>query len=1688
MIHSLLLARKDDEFPSDYRFLDERFFPRELDELDEESLPLDDDELDEYDDELVELPLVLPLLDELDDDPDDELELLDRRLFRRFFFSPNAALNRRSSTPAPSGTSSNCSSANFCLFAGSRIRSVALARRTYVPSQPHSYVHTPVRRHLWHLALARASASLARLSLSRMNTIAPRRAARRRRATTSRRRFASLRVAQCDRRVGRMADLRRVRGANTQEQLEALERAFIESRDAPCASVRRVGDGARGNPETVATDDVERGDDASTAREDADDDEDAPRARSTMMDVMGDVVERETSASVGIDAATTAARRAASAATGFPEAKHRSETNFGRKSRYAARKAAMRDKGKSDGDDAGEGKAREAEKAPVRLPRVDPEKEDASIQEENDHILAAMSPAAVKEAQEELAGRLNPKTLEFLRNRGANKARVGASTASPSAPTAPAPKRARDRSDVAAEASARTKKVTTVGVEHVRFALDGSPLLDATVDVATGSAPAPLPTERDPLRAGEGSDIGYTFQEACALTRSSVASQRTIGLQIIGKILKLARRWSFESVDPLPYDADEDAMGESDVAPRLPNGVTWASVWVYATVDCAVITLLRRALDDTQTQATVAALSAIRSLCGGIGVGGVDGLEVRLVDMLESSAPCDPSDLSYTSPLWRSEPENAPCGGSGFEPIAWEHAVEEIRLAEDSTVELADEPDQVEEGLNKQMMERRQATEQAADPIAALLRMGILQRLRYLLEVERTPQAEVFTHELLEAFTRHSKAAANAVAKCPRLVSIVIARVKDSCGGGSRGSPTEPATVGIAHAVCVLRLISQTDADVTKELVKEGALKSAIQAAVTFGGVSIGVENEQRPRPRGYAAMLWRETLRLWAGISAWGLDTPAFDAIHPLIAPWMETNNDAEESLAMDIFALLTTLSKSLPLEGAAEDAGPPAELEIIDTDKTLSWRCATMAAKCAESWIASGDYDTFALYTVVNAGRFLAALVVRSPNDAQPMLSRVLGSPNDSFGAMSVDGILGAALSALDSLVYACSSTSVFSKRNIELSAWGSVLQTILLLTIVSPDVWNQSSVTTLASQIIRKFGGKRRGVSSSRTSFASARGSMDCPSRLSRGSIDQRVSDGGLPTGDFSSDDDPTVWMGEHPIVATSKLALQRALIIAMEILDKAFTSDAAPSIGRSPLGSPPRRMKRDLQEDAAATVDATLGLISMLPPGAGVAASQAISSGIYSTRVLEPLLSLTKNALGDAVSVIQDSNEEERGRLAIRETGVNLVAASVSLVPTAEIVREALLGGFAMELTTSSEAKSISTPGPCVAVGSLLPGHPLWYLAPCSPRTTIQGWGTAGIACTLSLLMGMELGKVPRVRAIRPALKMSAIGAIYTMGPNVWRDPAVSAPLGLLTDLYWRRMVKNYIQAYHQGVRGYSMDLGSFSAGEGGLNDPLQQAQGTGDAAAAAAMVNAFASESFGDALFARHVAMWLRVRVSPKARAAAWIALSDGVALHLLPSAKAMVPPAAAYVFFPPGGEPDPTMREIYIKSIESGALDKALSGWAGDDYPTPGRESPPITAALAIHALAHVILSPGAGAETAVSTLRRILHRPNTSVVLRALIHTPLTIKRRPSFACASVGAHKTPFGNGFVYGKRGQDIDIPPRRTLLLDVCGQDAPLIAQVEHALVQAGLLQPDAISELSKKLSSSAQIQEQSAFYK
>ena len=69
---------------------------------------------------------------------------------------------------------------------------------------------------------------------------------------------------------------------------------------------------------------------------------------------------------------------------------------------------------------------------------------------------------------------------------------------------------------------------------------------------------------------------------------------------------------------------------------------------------------------------------------------------------------------------------------------------------------------------------------------------------------------------------------------------------------------------------------------------------------------------------------------------------------------------------------------------------------------------------------------------------------------------------------------------------------------------------------------------------------------------------------------------------------------------------------------------------------------------------------------------------MSSGLFSVRVLEPLLKLTKNALNEAAAISVDASEDDRARMAILETGVNLTAASVSLIAPPEVVRDALFG--------------------------------------------------------------------------------------------------------------------------------------------------------------------------------------------------------------------------------------------------------------------------------------------------------------------------------------------------------------------------------------------------------------------------
>ena len=422
---------------------------------------------------------------------------------------------------------------------------------------------------------------------------------------------------------------------------------------------------------------------------------------------------------------------------------------------------------------------------------------------------------------------------------------------------------------------------------------------------------------------------------------------------------------------------------------------------------------------------------------------------------------------------------------------------------------------------------------------------------------------------------------------------------------------------------------------------------------------------------------------------------------------------------------------------------------------------------------------------------------------------------------------------------------------------------------------------------------------------------------------------------------------------------------------------------------------------------------------------------------------------------------------------------------ALVPSLEEAREALLGGFALELLSDVEraedphASETPPPGPLVGAGSIvpLPAITRWLLAPCSPRSSVRGWGPRGAAASLALLLALESSGSLVTRDLPAEAKLSAVSGVFCSGTDVWRDPAVAANAAALTDVYWGRLEEEKSSSANNprmGVSAYGDGddrFGGASLAEllGGSQNawlgPDETVASTVAAQLAEDLSARFAHESFGDKLFARHVAFQLRAGSMPRARAAAWIALRDGVAFHVLPPLPALAPRPErgdAALFLPPGGEPDEEMTELYVAALESGALDRCLA-----DAEREGR-APAVPAALALHAVAHA-------ARTARGTtvLRRLTRRVDGEKhperkraqrrILLGILRTPLTQRRRPAVARAAAagargkgGGGIPPFGPGAPYGETPPAEDERARRAGLLAACEEDDGLKNALRYAL--------------------------------
>ena len=336
--------------------------------------------------------------------------------------------------------------------------------------------------------------------------------------------------------------------------------------------------------------------------------------------------------------------------------------------------------------------------------------------------------------------------------------------------------------------------------------------------------------------------------------------------------------------------------------------------------------------------------------------------------------------------------------------------------------------------------------------------------------------------------------------------------------------------------------------------------------------------------------------------------------------------------------------------------------------------------------------------------------------------------------------------------------------------------------------------------------------------------------------------------------------------------------------------------------------------------------------------------------------------------------------------------------------------------------------------------------------------------------------------------------------FCLGREVWTHAGVAAAAAALTDLYWDRLgtelsssaVNPRVGSSAYGFagdakpyeRGVAERLGATEAKAAIVDD----ARAVSAARLSEALCDTFADESFGDRLFARHVALQLRAGAPARARAAAWNALRAGWRSTCSPPLAALAPRPErgdAALFLPPGGERDPEMLELYLKALESGALDRCLLEHLETETETETETenekkavgaSRPLPAVLALHAATHAALG---GGFRATATIRRVLSRvtedkrqgslhPGARAALVGMVHTPLTQRRRPAVArAAAAGARgasgafeaQKPFGPGVAYGERAPELDVHARRTGLLAACVDHPELRARLREALDDA-----------------------------
>ncbi|CAI0407900.1 unnamed protein product [Linum tenue] len=576
---------------------------------------------------------------------------------------------------------------------------------------------------------------------------------------------------------------------------------------------------------------------------------------------------------------------------------------------------------------------------------------ESEIDVENRARLQNMSSGEIAEAQAEIMEKMNPSLLNLLKKRGQQKLKQqnvsdldvaiksqsanGSSIKDSSAHSRVAndrPNHNRNNENPETPSGTTSWNAWSDRVEAargVRFSYEGNVI---PADFETGNIPndagqADSLAERDYLRTdGDPGAAGYSIKEAVQLTRSVIPGQRGLALNLLASVLNKAI-----------HNIRQKEVGSTASSAEQVDKLTidWEAIWAYALgPEPELVFALRICLDDNHSSVVLACARVIQCVLS-------YDLNESFFQTSEKIGTYD-KDL-FTAPVFRSKPEiDGGCLHGGF----WKYSAKPYNLKAYAE-EMMDDGNEEEPTLKDDIFVAGQ------DVAAGLVRMDIIPRMRYLLEANPTDALEECIMSILVALARHSPTCAAIIMNCQGLVRTVVERF-----GMDSTMNIRPSKI---KSIRLMKVLAQSEKKNCLHFINDGSFSAMTRYLYWYTSsldewVKSGKENCE------LSSALKVEQLQFWKVCINYGFCISDFPDIFPALCFWLnpssfeklvEKNVVSEfASIAKEAYLVLEALARKLP-NFYSQKQQPHSGSS--DEHESWSWNYVTPVVDLALKWMKS-------------------------------------------------------------------------------------------------------------------------------------------------------------------------------------------------------------------------------------------------------------------------------------------------------------------------------------------------------------------------------------------------------------------------------------------------------------------------------------------------------------------------------------------------------------------------------------------------------------------------------------------------------------------------------------------------------------------------------------------------------------